>query len=50
MNISAVSEHVGEIKRSIGMTKERTRYTTSKFFFQSIPTNVLIYTVYIIFM
>jgi hypothetical protein len=46
VNTTAAREHVGEIERSIRTVKERTRCATSEFPFQSIPTKVLIYTVY----
>jgi hypothetical protein len=46
VNTTAAREHVGEIERSIRTMKERTRCTISEFSFQSIPTKVMIYTVY----
>ena len=46
INTTAAREHVGKIERKLRTVKQRVRCTTGEFPFQSIPTMVLIYTVY----
>ena len=46
INTTAAREHVGKIEQELRTVKERVQCTTGGFPFQSIPTMVLIYTVY----
>ena len=50
INTTAAREHVSEIEREIRQVKERTRCTTSDFPFEHIPTMILIYTVYNVYL
>ena len=45
-NTTAAREHIGEIERYLCGVQERVQCTTSEFPFWSIPTMVMIYTVY----
>ena len=50
VNMTSARENVAEIEREMRQVKERVRCTSSKFLFQLIPTMVLIYTVYNVFL